>query len=46
MYRLSNVPNIVIRSADNACIPFDEQNRDYIEYQVWLGLGNTPEAAE
>ena len=34
------------RKADNTHIPFDEANRDYQEYKVWLDAGNTPEAAD
>ncbi len=33
------------RTADNAFIPFDEENRDYREYQEWLAAGNTPDPA-
>ncbi len=36
----------VIRKEDNARIPFDDDNRDYIEYKAWLDAGNTPEAAD
>ena len=35
----------VIRKEDNAHIPFDDENRDYIEYKAWLDAGNTPEDA-
>lgn len=38
--------NAVIRTADNACIPFDPANTDYAAYLKWLAEGNTPEAAE
>ena len=47
MYRLikdkitGNV-NTVCRLADNAYIPFDQQNRDYVEYLKWLSEGNQP----
>ena len=52
MYRYVNneennvIPNIIIRIADGASIPFDEANTDYQEYLEWLAEGNTPEEAE
>ena len=27
-------------------VPFDNNNGDYQEYLIWLGEGNTPEAAD
>jgi hypothetical protein len=33
----------VLRTADNASIPNDPANRDWVEYQNWLALGNTPD---
>ena len=36
----------VIRTSDNACIPFDPDNTDYQEYLKWLAEGNQPQAAE
>ena len=46
--RLSNSVSevAVLRVADNAFIPFDEQNVDYQAYLKWLEEGNTPEPAD
>ena len=38
--------NTILRKEDNASIPFDDANTDYIEYKAWLDAGNTPEAAD
>tara|TARA_R110000782_G_scaffold267923_1_gene363782 strand:+ start:1114 stop:1287 length:174 start_codon:yes stop_codon:yes gene_type:complete len=35
----------VIRIADGACIPFNEDNTDYKEYLLWLSKGNKPAEA-
>lgn len=51
MYKLfPNAPwgplNQVLRTRDNAVIPFDVDNRDYQEYLKWLAEGNTPLPAD
>jgi len=35
----------ILRIADNAFIPQDEANTDFIAYKAWLEAGNTPEPA-
>ncbi len=36
----------VIRKSDNAQIPYDTNNRDYVEYLEWKDAGNNPDAAD
>jgi hypothetical protein len=36
----------VKRLADNAFIPFDPANSDYIAYLKWVAEGNTPTPAD
>jgi hypothetical protein len=33
----------VIRTVDNAAIPNDPANRDWVEYQQWLADGGVPD---
>jgi hypothetical protein len=37
-----NSVNFVLRVSDNAFIPFDIENTDYLFYLAWLDAGNTP----
>lgn len=46
MYKLSKNPNAVIRISDNATIPFDIFNNDYVDYLVWINAGNIPQPAQ
>ena len=46
MYRLTLDPTVIRRLPDNACIPFDPQNRDYADYLKWLEEGGVPEPAD
>ncbi|MGK5020773.1 hypothetical protein [Janthinobacterium sp. LB2P10] len=36
----------ILRVADNAWIPPDIQNRDYMKYLEWVQAGNTAEIVE
>ena len=36
----------IVRTADNAFIPFDPANTDYQEYLKWVAEGNKPLPAE
>ncbi len=36
----------ILRTTDNAIIPFDPDNMDYQAYLAWVADGNTPEAAD
>jgi hypothetical protein len=40
-YRLTD-DNYIVRTIDEAIIPFDDQNIDYLKYLEWLDAGNTP----
>jgi len=43
---LTGQTNIVQRTSDGACIPFDPDNTDYQAYLRWLEEGNTVLPAE
>jgi hypothetical protein len=45
MYK-STYSQIIIRLTDNAFIPIDNSNRDYVEYLAWVNAGNTPQPAD
>lgn len=46
IYQLLPSPAVgVLRLSDNAHIPEDVGNRDWIEYQKWLAVPNVPDAA-
>ena len=36
----------ILRTTDNAIIPFDPDNMDYQAYLTWIDDGNTPAAAD
>jgi hypothetical protein len=38
--------SVVQRTTDDACIPFDPDNTDAVEFCKWLKDGNIPEAAD
>ncbi len=55
MYKLTKDPitqaqdKMVIKNLGNGHelhIPFNDENRHFIEYKEWLAAGNTPEAAD
>ena len=42
----SKTEEFIVRTADNAYIPFDPANTDYQEYLAWLAEGNEPLPAD
>ncbi len=40
------VQNLILRTEDNAVIPFDNGNRHYQDYLKWLAEGNEPLPAD
>ena len=43
---ITSEDDVIIRKADNAAIPKDEGNIDYLEYLAWVEKGNTPDPAD
>lgn len=43
---LTKEAGLVVRLSDNAFIPFDPDNTDYIAYLAWCAEGNTSLPAE
>jgi hypothetical protein len=41
---ISNIT--IIRTLDNAVIPFDPANQDFVEYNKWLSEGGVPLPAD
>ena len=41
-YTLTNDPGVIVRDEDQAFIPADEANVDYIAYLWWLEDGGVP----
>jgi hypothetical protein len=37
---------VILRVADNACIPFDPANTDYQAFLLWKSEGNEPTPAD
>ena len=46
MYKLIDADNVVIRTKDNACIPFDPANTDYAEFKKAVTEGAELQDAE
>lgn len=46
MYKKLMGSDAVIRLVDEACIPADPANTDYLTYLAWCGEGNTAVSAE
>ena len=44
--KINELSNMVIRTTDGACIPFDPQNVDYQAYLAWVAEGGVPLPAD
>jgi hypothetical protein len=44
--KVNELSNFIIRTADNAIIPMDEENSDYQAYLAWVEAGNQPLPAD
>lgn len=42
MYKETLYGDTICRVSDNAFIPFDPANTDFLAYQKWLAEGNVP----
>jgi len=42
IYQLTQSSSEIKRLSDNATIPFDPANQDFVEYNKWLSEGNIP----
>jgi len=46
LYKSAMGFDFLIRTTDDAFIPFDPDNTDYQAYLKWVAEGNTPEPAD
>lgn len=45
-YTQQEIRKAIVRIEDNAWIPNDPANMDFVEYQKWLSEGNSPLPAD